>query len=73
MFAYGQISFQSQQEFSFLRASIPRSSLPDVLCKKSVLENFTKFLGKHLCQSLLLNKVAGLKSLRTPVSIDHRW
>ena len=26
--------------------------------KKGVLRNFTKFTGKHLCQSLFLNKVA---------------
>ena len=25
-----------------------------------VLKNFTKFTGKHLCQSLFFNKVAGL-------------
>ena len=25
---------------------------PEVLDKKSVLKNFTKFTGKHLCQSL---------------------
>ena len=29
--------------------------------KKGVLENFAKFLGKHLCQSLFFNKVAGLR------------
>ena len=27
--------------------------------KKGVLRNFTKFTGKHLCQSLFFNKVAG--------------
>ena len=32
----------------------------EVICKKSVLRNFTKFTGKHLCQSLFFNKVAGL-------------
>ena len=26
--------------------------------KKSVLRNFAKFTGKHLCQSLFFNKVA---------------
>ena len=26
--------------------------------KKGILKNFTKFTGKHLCQSLFLNKVA---------------
>ena len=29
--------------------------------KKGVLGNFAKFAGKHLCQSLFLNKVAGLR------------
>ena len=28
--------------------------------RKSVLRNFTKFTGKHLCQSLFFNKVTGL-------------
>ena len=38
-----------------------RSSRPEVFCKKSVLRNFTKFPGKYLCQSLIFNKVAGLR------------
>ena len=37
------------------------SSRPEVFCKKDVLRNFTKFTGKHLCRSLFLGKVAGLK------------
>ena len=32
-----------------------------VLLKKGVLRNFAKFTGKHLCQSLFFNKVAGLR------------
>ena len=36
-----------------------RSSCPEVFCKKDVLRNFAKFTGKHLCQSLYFNKVAG--------------
>ena len=32
-----------------------------MFCKKGVLKNFTKFTGKQLCQSLVLNKVAGLR------------
>ena len=32
-----------------------------MLCKKGVLRNFVKFTGKHLCQSLFFNKVAGLR------------
>ena len=66
-----------------------RSSRPDVLCKKTVLQNFTKFTGKHLCQSLfaglrpanLLKKrlcqscfpVNFLKFLRTSFHIKHLW
>ena len=33
---------------------------PEVFYEKVVLKNFTKFTGKHLCQSLFLNKVAGV-------------
>ena len=29
-------------------------------CKKDVLRNFGRFIGKHLCQRLFFNKVAGL-------------
>ena len=29
--------------------------------KKSILKSFTKFTGKHSCQSLFLNKVASLR------------
>ena len=39
-----------------------RSSHPVVFCKKGVLKNFTKFIGKQLCQSLFLSKVASLRS-----------
>ena len=28
---------------------------------KGVLRNFAKFTGKHLCQGLFFNKVAGLR------------
>ena len=38
-----------------------RSSLPEALCKKGVLRNFTKLTGKHLCQRLFFNKAAGLR------------
>ena len=34
---------------------------PGCSVKKGVLKNFTKFTGKHLCQSLFFNKVAGLR------------
>ena len=39
-----------------------RNSRPKIFCKKVVLRNFTKFIGKRLCrQSLYFNKVAGLR------------
>ena len=37
-----------------LRSSYQRCSI-----KIGVLKNFAKFIEKHLCQSLLYNKVAG--------------
>ena len=37
------------------------SSRPEVFCEDGVLENFIKFTGKHLCQSLFFNKVANLR------------
>ena len=40
-----------------LRSSNQRCSV-----RKGVLRNFAKFTGKHLCQSLFFNKVAGLSS-----------
>ena len=40
-----------------------------MFCKKGVLANFAKFTGKHLCQSLLFNKVAGLR----PATLLKKW
>ena len=34
---------------------------PKVFYNKRCSENFAKFTGKHLCQSLFFNKVAGLR------------
>ena len=41
--------------------NMSRSSHQRCSMKKGVLKNFTKFTGKHLCQSLFFNKVAGLR------------
>ena len=41
-----------------------RNSCPEV--KRGILKNFAKFTGNHLCQSLFLNRVAGLR-------LWHRW
>ena len=40
-----------------------RSSHQRCSITKGVLINFAKFSGKHLCQSLFLNKVAGLRPM----------
>ena len=45
-----------------------RSSRPEVFCKKGVLRKFTKFTGRHSCQSLFFNNVAGLR----PEAFLHR-
>ena len=62
-----------------------RSSRPEVFCRKGVLLNFAKFTVKHLCQSLLFNRVKGLrpwhrcfpvnvvKCFRTTFFIEHLW
>ena len=46
-----------------------RSNHSEVFGEKGVLRNLAKFTGRHLCQSLFFNKVAGL--LRTPFFIEH--
>ena len=52
---YGSCIFQDTS------GSEAQKQPPEVFCKKGVLKNFAKFIGKHLCQSLLFNKVAGLR------------
>ena len=42
------------------KVRIGRSSHRRCSVRKGVLRNFGKFTGKHLCQSLSFNKVAGL-------------
>ena len=53
--------FAELKEFCCSFETITRSSHAKVFCKKGVLENSVKFTGKHLCQSLFLNKVAGVR------------
>ena len=48
-----------------------RSGHADVLCRKGVLRNFANFIGKHLCQSLCFNKVAGLTLLKQRLWHKH--
>ena len=40
-----------------------RSSRLEVFCRKDVVRNFEKFTGKHLCQSILFNKVVGQRTV----------
>ena len=42
--------------------------------KKGVLKNFVNFTGKHMCQSLFFNKVAGLRpAALLKKRLRHRW
>ena len=52
------ICFQMYQCIDHFRKK-NRSSRPEVFCKKGVRRNIVKFIGKHKCKSLFLNKVAG--------------
>ena len=52
-------TFLTKLKFPFF--PILRSSRLEVFCEKGVLRKFAKFTGKHLCQRLFLNKVAGLR------------
>ena len=45
----------------FSRKVCKESSRLEVFCKKGIFRNFAKFKGKNLYQSLLFNKVAGLR------------
>ena len=49
------------QKTSFKIARPLRSSHRRCSVRKCVLRNFAKFTGKHQCQSLFFNKVAGLR------------
>ena len=42
-----------------LESIVVKSSRQRCSVKKGVLRNFAKFTGKHVCQSLFFNKVAG--------------
>ena len=45
----------SHHQFAIYKINRPKCTI-----KKDVLKSFAKFTGKHLCQSLFFNKVAGL-------------
>ena len=43
------------------QSAVLRSSHLEVFCLETVLKNFAKFTGKHLCQSPFFHKVGGLR------------
>ena len=47
--------------FEVSEAVIQRSNRPEVFCEKGVPTNFAKFTWKHLCWSLVFNKVEDLQ------------
>ena len=53
---------KARQFVAFLPFGLGAATGREVFCKKGVLRNFAKLTGKHLCQSLIFNKVAGLRS-----------
>ena len=57
---FNYIGLNSSCEDEIFHFHIFRSSHERCSLRKGVLRNFTKFTGKHLHQSLFLNKFAGL-------------
>ena len=55
--ANANMNFKFLDLYSWYRCSHQWCSM-----QKGVLRNFTKFIGKHMCQGLFFNKVAGLKT-----------
>ena len=49
-----------------------RSSHLEVLCIKSIVENFANFTGKHLWHSLFFNQVAGMPAAWLKKILWHR-
>ena len=74
--------FLSFYHYCFGVFAVPRSSRPEVICKKCVLRNFTKFKVAGLSPATLLRKrlwhrcfpVNFAKFIRTPFVTEHlRW
>ena len=61
-----QIFFWKEKILDCADFTLSRSSRPDVLCKKGILKNFSKFTGKHLCQSRFLMRLqtSGLRFIK---------
>ena len=50
-----------------------RSSNWSCSLRKGVFRNFAKFAGKHLCRSVFLNKLAGLRRGVLSFFTEHLW
>ena len=59
-----QTTFHRKIVYNFVWIHQGRSGCPEVFCKKGLLRNIAKFTGKHLCQILFFNNVAGLRRER---------
>ena len=56
-----QTTFHRKIVYNFVWIHQGRSGRPEMFCKKGLLRNIAKFTGKHLCQILFFNNVAGLR------------
>ena len=61
------------KNISLVNFIINRTSHQRCSIRKAVLENFAKFTGKHRCQSLSFNKVAGLRSQPATLLKTRLW
>ena len=50
--------FENIPAYKSYTIKVSQNQPPEVFYKKDVLENFAKYTGKHLCQSLFFDKVA---------------
>ena len=58
--------FEPKTNIGDINSSSSDDEVEDIeykVCEKGVFRNFAKFTGKHLCQSLCFNKVAGVRPL----------
>ena len=61
------------KNISLVNFIINRTNHQKCSIRKAVLENFAKFTGKHRCQSLSFNKVAGLRSQPATLLKKRLW
>ena len=67
LLCFFSLAFRCSLNHMILRG-LNRSSSTEVFYKIGILKNLAKFTGKHLCQSLLFDKVAGVR-----LQFYERW